>query len=108
MKKNNKKEKRDEFRKNKDTGHPSYIYEKVGSKYVFIGLTHSPITHKTKNIKLDKNPNPQDNKDAYFRPKPKEAPAKRFKKKESGWKLSQSDKKKADKIVNDSKKGQKK
>ena len=48
MKKNNKKEKRDEFRKNKDTGHPSYIYEKVGSKYVFIGLTHSPITHKTK------------------------------------------------------------
>ena len=96
--------KKDEFRKNKDTGHPSYIYQKVGKKYVFIGITHSPITKSAQNIKLDKNPNPNDKKDAYFRPKAKEAPINRFKKKEKGWKLSKSDKQKADKIVKKSKK----
>lgn len=90
---------KNEFRKNKDTGHPSYIYQKVGRRYVYIGLTHSPITNDVKNIKLEQNPNPKDNKDAYFRPKAAEASANRFKKKEQGWKLTKADKKTADKIV---------
>ena len=90
---------KDEFRKNKDTGHPSYIYQKVGRKYVYIGITHSSITNNVKNIKLEKNPNPNDKKEAYFRPKAGEASSNRFKKKEQGWRLSKEDKKKADIIA---------
>ena len=58
--------KRNHFRLNnskKVRGHPTYIYKKVGDKYHFIGITHSEITHRTKNIKLDKNPNPDDPRD---------------------------------------------
>ena len=95
----NTKASKNEFRKNKDTGHPSYIYQKVGRKYVYIGITHSPITHEVKNSKLDKNPNPNDTRDAYFRPNADEASSNRFKKKEQGWKLTKEDKKKADNIA---------
>ena len=93
---------KNEFRKNKDSGHPAYIYEKRGKKYIFIGITHSEITQGTKNIKLDKNPNPKDKKSAHFLPKAEEKSANRFKKKEVGWKLAKSDKKKADEIVKNS------
>lgn len=91
--------KKDEFRKNKDNGHPSYIYRKVGNRYEYIGVTHSEITHKSKNIKLDVNPNPKDKRDAYFRPKTDTASTDRFKGKKEGWKLSDSDKKKAKEII---------
>ena len=55
-----KKLERNEFRKNKVSGHPAYIYAKVGNKFIFLGITHSAIDSKTGelNIKLDKNPNP--------------------------------------------------
>lgn len=86
--------KKDEFRKNKDTRHPAYIYARVGNDYKFIGLTHSPITDNVKNIKLEKNPNPADKKDAYFRPKSEIAKTNKFKKKENGWFFSKIDKEK--------------
>ena len=92
--KNQKEISKNEFRKNKDTRHPAYIYAKVGNDYKFIGLTHSPITNKVKNIKLERNPNPTDSRDAYFVPKASKARVNRFKKKENGWSFSQSDKKK--------------
>lgn len=85
---------KNEFRKNKDTRHPAYIYAKVGNDYKFIGLTHSPITDNVKNIKLEKNPNPADKRIAYFRPKSERAKVNKFKKKENGWSFSKKDKEK--------------
>lgn len=85
---------KNEFRKNKDTRHPAYIYAKVGNEYKFIGLTHSPITNNVKNIKLEKNPNPVDKSTAYFRPKSERAKVNKFKNKEKGWSFSNTDKEK--------------
>ncbi len=88
---------RSEFRtnnSNKGRGHPSYIYKKIGDEYFFIGITHSPITANMKNIKLDKNPNPSDKEDSYFRPFATKDKTYRFGKKKKGWKLSKKDKKK--------------
>lgn len=48
---------RDEFRKNRSKGaggHPVYIYAKVGNRYRFLGITHSPVTQGVKNIPLEK------------------------------------------------------
>lgn len=92
--------KKDEFRTNKKNGHPSYIYKKVNGRYQYIGLTHSEITDGVKNIKLEKNPNPNDKKTTYMRPKSSSSKTKNFKQKKVGWKLSPSDKKTAEKIAN--------
>ena len=94
--------KRSEFRMNGNKGakgHPAYIYQKVGDSYKFIGITHSPITQRVRNIKLDKNPNPYDTQDSYARPKPGIGKISRFGKKKKGWKLSKTDKKKMRKIA---------
>lgn len=94
--------KRNEFRANnsKDAkGHPAYIFQKVGDEYRFIGITHSPITDRVRNIKLDKNPNPKDQRDSYARPKAKTEKIKRFGKKKKGWKLSKADKRKMREIA---------
>lgn len=90
--------KRDEFRRNKKTQHPAYIYAKVGNEYKFIGITHSEITEGIANIKLDKNPNPKDKKTAYARNKIEKGKTNDFKAKEKDWRLSKSDKKKIEKI----------
>lgn len=88
---------RNEFRKSKVSGHPAYIYAKIGNDYKFIGLTHSPITQNVKNIKLEKNPNPKDTRVAYFKPIPERQKKSKFKKPEFGWSFSEKDKKKIDK-----------
>ena len=74
---------RDEFRKRRKggSGHPEYIYRKVGNNYEFIGITHSPITRGVKNIKLDKNPDPSDESDAYIKPTPEKRSTSEFHKK---------------------------
>ena len=90
--KRQKETKRDEIRKNKDSNHPTYVYAKVGHRFKFLGITHSPITDNVENIKLEKNPNPRDKKAAYIRPKAEEANTNRFKAKEKDWKLSKKDK----------------
>ena len=84
-------------------GHPAYIYEKIGDYYRFIGITHSPITDNIRNIKLDKNPNPNDPKDSYARPTAGIGEIKRFGKKKKGWRLSKEDKKTMKSIVKKSK-----
>ena len=92
---------RNEFRINnskKGRGHPSYIYKKVGDEYYFIGITHSDVTHGARNIKLDKNPNPTDNRTSYFRHFATKDKISKFGKKKKGWKLSLKDKMKARRI----------
>lgn len=96
--KNQKETKKNEFRKNKQNGHPAYIYAKVGNDYKFIGITHSEITDGVKNIKLDKNPNPKDKKTAYARSLAEKGKTNEFKAKEKDWKLSKTDKQKLEKI----------
>ena len=89
--KNQKESKRDEFRKHKESRHPAYIYAKIGNDYKFIGLTHSPITDNIRNIRLERNPNPNDKEIAYFRPKAEKDKVNKFKKKEKEWSLSKRD-----------------
>ena len=96
--KNQKETKKNEFRKNKQNGHPAYIYAKVGNDYKFIGITHSEITDGVKNIKLDKNPNPKDKKTAYARTQAEKGKTHEFKAKEKDWKLSKTDKQKLEKL----------
>lgn len=99
MKLKNKKEiSKNEFRRNKDSRHPAYIYARVGNDYKFIGLTHSEITGNVKNVKLEKNPNPKDNRVAYVKPKCEKAKMNCFKKKEIGWFFTKNDKSKINKI----------
>ena len=97
--KNTKESKRNEFRKNKKTGHPAYIYAKVGKEFKFIGITHSKITNGIENIKLDKNPNSEDKKTAYAKPQAEKEKIHRFKYKYNNWKLSKSDRNKLDKFM---------
>ena len=97
--KNQKESKRSEFRKNKTTEHPAYIFAKIGNKYKYIGLTHSEITDGVRNIKLDKNPNPKDKSTAYARTKTEQARTNDFKQKEKAWKFSKSDKEEINKII---------
>lgn len=104
----NKESSRNEFRKRRKggSGHPAYIYRKEGDKFEFIGITHSPITRGVKNIKLDKNPDPADERDAYIKPAPgKRSTAEFHKKPLKGWRIADSDKPKIDAVKA---KGQKK
>lgn len=98
------KEKRSEFRRNKDNGHPAYIYEKVGSRFKYIGITHASITRRTKNIRLEENPDPKKSDTAYILPYTKNAKTKRFSDKKNDWKFAEADRKKVNKIIKKSKK----
>jgi hypothetical protein len=92
------------FRRGKQVnkGHPSYIYEKVGNKYKFIGITHSEVTRGMKNIELenDPNPNPKERKKSYIRPKPDEAEINRFGGRLEGWRfVGDKDKKVVEEVI---------
>ncbi|MFA6675897.1 MAG: hypothetical protein WCS49_03400 [Bacilli bacterium] len=78
----------------KGRGHPAWIFEKDGQNYTFFSITHAKTTHKTKNIALIKNPNPNDNSSCYARPKPFSDKTKNFGKIHKGWKLDKRDRKK--------------
>lgn len=106
--KKSKKEKKEEFRtcfSRKAKGHPVYIYAKVDGRYEYIGLTHAEITKGMKNIPLEKNPNPNDSRQSYLRPKTDNDKETMFEKKaKKDWKFSRKDKRKAKKIIHESKK----
>ena len=80
-------------------GHPAYVIRKDGKDYDYIGLTHSPVTDNKRNLRLRKNPNPNDKRVSYIRPFFRKDPIKRFaKKKIRGWKFTKRDKKKIRKV----------
>lgn len=58
-----------EFRFNRRRKHPSYVFKKKNNNYHSILITHAPTTANKKNIKLYKNPKPNDNTQAYLIPK---------------------------------------
>lgn len=72
----------------KAKGHPTRIHGEDRDNYYYIQLTHSPTTHKVKNIPLKKNPNPKDDSKSYMRPDPYKQDKKKFGKKKEGWRLS--------------------
>ena len=91
--------KRNEFRKNKKSGHPAYIFEKVGNEFVFLGLTHSSITRGVKNIRLERSPNPDETKTVFIRPMSEKLRSNKFSKQPyKNWSFTKSDQKKIDKI----------
>lgn len=102
------KENRDEFRtcfSRKAKGHPTYIYAKVGDRYKYIGLTHAEITKGMRNIPLEQNPNPNDSRQSFIRPKVDSDKESLFEKKaKDGWSLSKKDKRKVKKVIRSSKK----
>ena len=87
------------FKNSKLTGHPQYVYDEEGRKYKVIGITESPMTNGVPNILLDKNPEPNNSKKAYIRPKPDSVDKGVRNKKLSGWKFSESDKKKVQAVI---------
>lgn len=97
-------QRRNEFRKHKPSGHPAYIYEKVGDEFRFIGITHSKISRGVKNIELDVNPDPDDTEKAYLKRKPEIDKTNKFRERKNGWKFSDKDKDKPQKIIEESKK----
>jgi len=98
------KQPRDEFRKYKKSGHPAYIFEKVGDEFRFLGITHSKIDKGTTNIELEKNPDPEDNGTAYIKTKSEQDKQNRFGEAKKKWKFHPNDKKKVAKIIKSNKK----
>ncbi len=101
----------DEF-KRKNTfpgkGHPAYLCYKEGDNFYYIGITHDDIVtidnKKYINIKLDKNPNPEDKKDAYFVPFVGKESKNSFGHRYSNYSFTQKDKKKVRNFFNKNKK----
>lgn len=92
---------KNEFRKknSKDgKGHPTYIYAREGNVYHYLGLTHAEVTKGVKNIPLEKNPNPEDKRKAFFRPKAEKGNRSSFGKK-LHWSFSEGDKKQIKKYL---------
>ena len=92
------------FRKNKRIKHPTYVVGESDKDYEYLGLTHSETYDGVKNVRLDKNPNPEDSKEAYIRPILEKDHPKNFGRSLKGWKFSKSDKKKVDEIIDKNKK----
>jgi hypothetical protein len=88
-------------------GYPAYIYVKNGDTYDFVGITHSDVTHGTKNIKLDKNPSPDDDRDSYIRPNTGSENRSSFGKRLTGWRFADSDKGKVQEVIDKNKKPKK-
>ncbi len=91
-----------QFRYNKArTGHPTYIVEVNGDTVTVLGLSEKEKTHKQKNIKLDKNPEPNNNNDSYIRPHTEvlQFTDKTFSKNLKGWAFGESDKPKVKSVI---------
>ena len=80
------------FRNAKYTGHPQYVYDEDGRKYKVVGITKSPITDGVLNIRLDVNPEPNNKKPAYIRPKTDSVEKGVENVRLKGWKFAGSDK----------------
>lgn len=96
--KNRRAQPRNEFRKYKKSGHPAYIYEKIGDEFIFLGITHNSVGEGTTKIRLEASPNPEDKKTTYMKKTPEIDKTNRFGSVKKGWKLSEKDKEKVKKI----------
>ena len=105
MKKKNKKtfpKKKKEFRFHKteeniaakkpfSKSHPAYVFIEKGNIYVYVTITHSNSVKDKFVIKLKKNPNPKDKREAYVVLEIKEDTKDRFGSRHKGWKMDEED-----------------
>ena len=90
------------FRKGKGakfTGHPTYVFDEDGNKYKVLGVTHAEKTNGIPNIKLAKNPEPNNTNIAYIKTKVDKEEKNKFGARLKGWKLSNEDKPRVKAII---------
>ena len=92
------------FHGKETTGHPSYVFDEDGKVYKVIGITKSPITNGVLNIRLVKNPEPNNPKPAYIHPQPTEVNKGIRNERLNGWKLTEADKKTVQAVIDSQKK----
>lgn len=92
------------FHNAKLTGHPQYVYDEQGREYKILGITSSPKTNNVLNVKLERNPEPNNSAPAYVRSKPDKVDKGVKNERLKGWKFSENDKKKVRTIIDTHKK----
>lgn len=96
------------FHDKKTTGHPQYVYDEHGQEYKVLGITKSSSTNGVLNVKLECNPDPDNNETAYVRSHPDTINKGVRNEKLKGWRFTKNDKKKVRNIIDaDSKKDKK-
>ena len=80
-----------EFRFNNVRQHPAYVFGRQGKYFLCIGITHAPKTQNVRNIDMLINPDPEDKRKSYFRPKVLKDRISKFGKIRTNWKLSKDD-----------------
>lgn len=82
---------RNKFGKRINIKHPAYVFLRKGNVYIYVTITHSSKVKDYVVIKLRKNPNPLDKKDAYYVAIVKEDIVSNFKKRERDWRIDPLD-----------------
>ena len=71
--------------------HPSYIFLEKGNTYIFVTITHSNKIENEIVIELKRNPNPKDNRKAYWVARIKCDTKDRFTRRRNGWSIDEGD-----------------
>ena len=71
--------------------HPAYVFVEKGNVYIYVIITHSSYVEEKIVVKLRRNPNPNDNSDAYYIAEVKSDTKDSFGHRNKGWKLDESD-----------------
>ena len=71
--------------------HPSYIIIEKGNVYVYVSITHSKHINGKILIKLRRNPNPNDKRDAYYVAEIREDSKDKFGKRLLDWSIDEND-----------------
>ena len=77
--------------KKKQMWHPAFVFQEKGNIFVYISITHSSNVKERIVVKLRKNPNPEDERDAYRVVEICEDTKDRFGKRLKGWKIDIED-----------------
>ena len=71
--------------------HPAYVFYEKGNIYFYVSITHSSEIKGKELIKLIKNPNPMDKRNAYYVVEIRKDTKDKFGKKLLNWKLDPED-----------------
>lgn len=77
--------------KSLNIAHPTYVFLRKGNVYIYVTITHSTNVKDLVVIKLRKNPNPKDKKDAYYVVEVKQDTVDRFGRRLDDWKINPLD-----------------
>ena len=67
--------------------HPAYIFLKRGNLYIYVSLTHSDNVEGCLVIRLQKNPNPSDNRPSFYVVDIRTDTKDRFGRRENNWEM---------------------